>query len=151
MFYLSPGAWEEYWRMTGWRARLDWIVMVVGAVIAHVSLFAQLAGFAFAFLFDDPITGDLLLDYGFWVAGLGGAGLVYGLAVDAGGSVAYPGGPLTYTPPKRRWPVALYALAGTPLWAGLSLPLGIMCYGVLLVGFCVIGCLRVLRLIRHCS
>src|SRR5437588_2147142 len=84
--------------MTGWRAKLDWCLMMVGGVVASVGLFAQLAGFALAFLFGDPITGDLLLSRGFWVAGLGGAGLVYGMQVDAGGSVAYPGGPVTYTP-----------------------------------------------------
>src|SRR5438874_40241 len=131
--------------MTGWRAKLDWCLMMIGGVVASVGLFAQLAGFALAFLFGDPITGDLLLSRGFWVAGLGGAGLVYGMQVDAGGSVAYPGGPVTYTPSKRRRPAALFAVVGTPLWGVLSLPLGIIFYGVLLVGLCVMGCVCVLR------
>lgn len=118
------------------RTKLDWCVVMVGGVAASTGLLAQVAGFALAFLFDDPITGDLLLDRGFWVAGLGGAGLVYGMLVGAS------------TPPKDRWLAALLAVGGTPLWGVLSLPLVLMpfiLFGLIPVVLCVERGLRVLR------
>src|SRR5215475_14260018 len=134
--------------MAGWRARLDWWVKAVGVLVLNGGLAAQVAGLVFAFRLDDPITGVALLVHGFWVAGLGGAGLVYGALVDAGGSVRYPGGPWTYTPPERRWPAALWAVAGIPLWAVLSLPLGLLLSGLLVVGVCGLAGLHLVRLAR---
>src|SRR4051812_6800115 len=85
-------------------ARLDRWIRAAGVVVLHVGMVGQLAGFLFVFALGDPIFGDWLLNAGFWVAGWGGAGLVYGMQVDAGGSVPYPGGPWSYTQPERRWP-----------------------------------------------
>jgi hypothetical protein len=136
--------------MAYWRRRLDWSVMTAGGIVAHAGVFTQAAGFAVAFLFGDPLTGYQLLMGGFWVAGLGGAGLAYGMTVEAGGSREHPWDPVTYHPPRRRWPAALLAVLGTPLWAVLSLPAGILLYGVLVVGLCTIGGLRAFHLARRC-
>jgi hypothetical protein len=114
----------------------------------HVGLLMQVTGFFFAFASDNPILGDRLLNAGFCVAGLGGAGLVYGMQVGAGGSVPYPGGPWSYTPPERRWPTAVFAVAGTPLWGVLSLPLALLLYLLAGIGWAVVGVHRVLRLCR---
>jgi hypothetical protein len=134
--------------LTTWRAKLDWWVKVAGILVVNAGLAAQAAGFTLAFLGGDPIAGDAWLGRGFWLAGLGGAGLAYAIQVDAGGSVKQRGGTLTYEPPERRWPAALWSIVGTPVWAVLSLPLGILLYGILAVGLLVFGCLGLVRLIR---
>ena len=76
---------------------------------------------------------------------MGGAGLVYGLTVDAGGSPKQRGGPATYVPYAPRWLAALWALALTPAWGVLSLPLGVMFYSVLVVGGGVYGAVQLVR------
>jgi hypothetical protein len=135
--------------MAGWRDRLDWWAAMTGVLVANVGVFTQAAGFAVAFLFGDPITGYRLLMGGFWVAGLGGAGLAYAMLVDAGGSAEHPWGLVTYHPPGRRWPAALVAVLGTPFWAVLSLPVGILLYGVLMAGLGGVGSLWAFRLARR--
>jgi hypothetical protein len=137
--------------MNNWRGRIDTCVFGLGGLIATVGVFAQFAGFGFTYLGDDPISGELLLLRGFWIAGLGGAGLYYGVQVGAGGSVAYPGGPVTFEPSARRWSTALIAIGLIPIWSVLSLPLGIIFYTVLIVGGCAFGCLELVRLTRRCG
>lgn len=116
----------------------------MGVAVLHVGLVMQLAGFLFAFALGDPIAGDRLLTLGFWVAGLGGSGLVYGLLVNVGGSAPYRGGPLSYAPPGRRWPAALWAFALVGLWGVLSLPLAFLFYGTIAAGSSVYGCTRLM-------
>lgn len=134
--------------LTTWRARLDSSVKFAGILVVHAGLAAWAAGFALAYLGDDPIAGNAWLGRGFLLAGLGGAGLAYAVQVDAGGSVKQQGGTPTYEPPERRWPAALWALAGIPLWGVLSLPLGALLYGVLVAGLLGIGCIKLVRLMR---
>lgn len=122
-----------------WPARADLAVQVAGGVGAAVGAAAQAAGLVLGLVLGDPIRGDRLLAAGLWMGGVGGAGLAYGLAVGAGGSVSHPGGPLTYTPPARRWPSAVWAVCGIPLWAGLSLPLSALLCGGLVVAGAVVG------------
>lgn len=135
--------------MNGWQARVDRCVMWLGTVVANVGVLAQFAGFALAFVLDDPISGYAWIQRGWWIAGLGGAGIVYGIKADAGGSVEYPGGPVTYHPPACRWPAAIGALIGVPMWGVLSFPIGIMLYGTLIVGGCALGCVRAFQLARR--
>jgi hypothetical protein len=85
-----PG--ESLNALRGWRARLDAIVQVGGVMIAHGGLVAQVAGLGLAFSGSDPIAGERWLARGFWLAGVGGAGIVYGAMRDAGGSPKHPGG-----------------------------------------------------------
>lgn len=135
--------------MGGWHSKLDQCVLFGGVVVAHVGLIAEVAGFALTFWLDDPIAGEKWLVRGFWIAGLGGAGLYYGIKVDAGGGPKYPGGPPTYEPPPRCWPHALIALGLTPLWAVLSLPLGVMVYGLLLIGGSLYGVVLLIGRVRR--
>jgi hypothetical protein len=106
--------------------RLDVGLKVSGFVVAHAGLAAQVAGLCLAFFGADPVAGERWLFWGFWLAGAGGAGVVYGALVDAGGSPKVPGGPLTYAPSAPRWIAALWAVGLTPLWGVLSLPIGAM-------------------------
>jgi hypothetical protein len=131
-----------------WPARIDLGVQFVGAAVASLAAAAQLAGLVLGLSDGDPITGDRLFAAGFWVAGVGGAGVAYGLQVRAGGSVPHPGGPLTYMPPARRWPATLWAACGIPLWAVLSLPLAALLYGGLIVGIPIVGCVKLVGLVK---
>jgi hypothetical protein len=135
--------------MGAWRARLDLCVMLLGGIVAHVGLVAQVGGFVLAFLLGDPITGYRWLTHGFWIAGLGGAGMVYGMNVDAGTPGRYEGGRVTYERPARRWVAALWSIALTPLWGVLSLPLGLLFYTILIVGGLVFGAVELVRLCRR--
>src|SRR3954465_3897730 len=90
--------------LRGWRGRFDVGVKVTGIVLAHAGIVAQVAGFALAFLWAEPTTGEAWLEGGFGLAGLGGAGIVYGIEVDAGGSIKKMGGPFTYELLARRGP-----------------------------------------------
>jgi hypothetical protein len=137
--------------MTGWRAKLDQCIMAAGMIVASAGFLAQVAGFALTFLFDMPIEGEVWLVRGTWLAGFGGAGLYYGIKVDTGGSMRYPGGPVTYEPPARRWPIALIAIGLTPLWGVLSLPIGIMFYGVLLIAGPVYGVMWLVQRLRRAA
>jgi len=128
-----------------WPARADLTVQVAGGAVASVGAAVQLVGLVLGLGAGDPILGTWLLSAGFWAGGVGGAGLVYGLLVGAGDSVPCPGGPLTYTPPARRWPSVVWAICGTPLWAVLSLPLAVLLYGALVEGGVVVGCVRLAR------
>jgi hypothetical protein len=126
--------------MPGWRERIDRWVMIAGGIVAHVGLVAQAGGFVLAFLLDDPIAGYLWLVRGFWIAGLGGAGLVYGGVVEA----LEPGAPA-----QPRWAAAVFAAVGTPLWGVLCLPLGMMLLGILIVGGATRGGVRLVQMIRR--
>lgn len=116
-----------------WPARCDWLVQFLGGVVAAVGVIIQVIGLALGLFGDDAIRAISLVDMGFWVAGVGGAGIAYGFQVDAGGSVRYPGGPLQYDPPARRWPALLWAIVPIPLWGVLSLPLGLLLCGTLAI------------------
>jgi hypothetical protein len=131
-----------------WPARADLAVQVAGGVVATLGAAAQAVGLALGLGAGNPVLGERLLTAGFWAGGIGGAGLVYGIGVGAGGSVSYPGGPLGYTPPARRWPSILWAACGIPLWAVLSLPLAVLLYGILAVGGLVVGCVWLVRRFR---
>lgn len=134
--------------LAGWRARIDCWVRLAGILVANLGLAAQAGGFVLAYLLEDPISGYAWLERGFWLAGIGGAGMAYGAQVDAGGSVKVQCGPVTYEPPARRWPAALSAIFGIPIWAVLSLPIGILLYGILAAGAVILGAIQLARLLR---
>lgn len=125
--------------LRSWPARLDVGVKFVGGTIAAVGAAVQWAGLVVGLELGDPVTGEHLITIGLWAGMAGGAGLVYGLQLDAGGKVRYHGGPVTYTPPKRRRPAAVWSVALAPLWGVLSLPIGTLMFGLLLFGACVFG------------
>jgi hypothetical protein len=122
-----------------WRARLDLGVQFVGGTVAFLGGLAQLVGVVLGLGFDDPLTGEQWITAGFEAAMVGGAGLAYGLQVDAGGAVLYPGGPVTYSPPKRRWPAVVWSILLAPAWGVFSLPVSALLLGMLLLGGCVFG------------
>ena len=130
--------------------KFDAVVSWLGFGVGNLGFLVQVAGLAITFVFDRPIIGYQCLTAGFWIAGLGGAGIAYGLQVDAGGSVKQQGGPWTYEPPKSRWPAAVWSIGLFPVWAVLSLPLGILIYGGLIlggVGYGIWGAWRLVRLL----
>lgn len=122
-----------------WPARFDAVVQFVGGAVAFLGGLAQLVGVVVGLGFDEPVAGERWIASGLWAGMAGGAGLVYGLQVGAGGKVSYPGGPVTYTPPKRRWPAVLWSVVLAPAWGVLSLPLATLMSGLLLLGACVFG------------
>ena len=132
----------------GW-ARLDGCVLFVGVIVGHVGVVAQAAGFVLAFVSGDPIAGEMRLVRGFWLAGLGGARMVYGNLMNSGGPVPQsghqPGTPPTEIPPPRRRTAALWALGLTPAWGVLSLPIAVVVYGLLVVVGSVCGLVLLVR------
>jgi len=135
--------------ISGWRAKLDLLVLAAGSAIAHLGVVAQFTGFALAWVFADPITGYDLLTYGMLVAGVGGVGIVYGMQVGASGSPTGPGGSLKYNPESRRFAV-FFAVFGFPAWAVLSLPIGIVIYGSGILGLLVVGGVQIVRRVLKC-
>jgi hypothetical protein len=102
-------------------AKPDVVVMIVGLVAANLGVLVTLAGFVAAFAMDNPIAGESLLVWGFWVSGLGVAAFLYASTFDI------PAG----DPPPRRWYVAIIALLLTPCWGAISVPVAAIVYPVL--------------------